>query len=138
MKQFIHNLNFCSKHKNLIEITNKIRLLVKESNIQRGIVNLSILHTTCSIIIQENADSYVIDDIKNFFENLVPQNGNYKHCSEGLDDMPAHLKTLLTQTHLSLTIEKNDLILGRWQGIFLMEHKMSRRERSIVCHLIGE
>ena len=138
MKQIIHNLQFSSKNKNLIEITDKIKSLVEESNITRGLVNLSILHTTCSIIIQENADKNIENDIIEFLENLVPQDKNYNHCIEGPDDMPAHLKTMLTQTHLSLTIENNSLALGRWQGIFIMEHRLVERKRLLVCHIIGE
>ena len=138
MKQIIHNLQFSSKNKSLIDITGKIKSIVDESNITRGLINLSILHTTCSIIIQENADKDVENDVIEFFDNLVPQNKNYNHYIEGPDDMPAHLKTLLTQTHLSLTIENNSLVLGRWQGIFIMEHRIEERERSLVCHLIGE
>ena len=138
MKQIIHNLQFSSKNKNLIEITDKIKSLVEESNITRGLVNLSILHTTCSIIIQENADKNIENDIKEFLENLVPQDKNYNHCIEGPDDMPAHLKTMLTQTHLSLTIENNSLALGLWQGIFIMEHRLVERKRLLVCHIIGE
>ena len=138
MKQIIHNLQFSSKNKNLIEVTDNIKSLVEESNITRGLINLSILHTTCSIIIQENADKSVENDIIEFLENLVPKDKNYNHGIEGPDDMPAHLKTMLTQTHLSLTIENNSLVLGRWQGIFIMEHRIVERERSLVCHLIGE
>ena len=138
MKQIIHNLQFSSKNKNLIEITDEIKSLVEESNITRGLVNLSILHTTCSIIIQENADKNIENDIKEFLENLVPQDKNYNHCIEGPDDMPAHLKTMLTQTHLSLTIENNSLALGLWQGIFIMEHRLVERKRLLVCHIIGE
>ena len=138
MKQIIHNLQFSSKNKNLIEITDKIKSLVEESNITRGLVNLSILHTTCSIIIQENADKNIENDIIEFLENLVPQDKNYNHCIEGPDDMPAHLKTMLTQTHLSLTIENNSLALGLWQGIFIMEHRLVERKRLLVCHIIGE
>ena len=138
MKQIIHNLQFSSKNKNLIEITDKIKSLVEESNITRGLVNLSILHTTCSIIIQENSDKNIENDIIEFLENLVPQDKNYNHCIEGPDDMPAHLKTMLTQTHLSLTIENNSLALGRWQGIFIMEHRLVERKRLLVCHIIGE
>ena len=138
MKQIIHNLQFSSKNKNLIEVTDNIKSLVEESNITRGLINLSILHTTCSIIIQENADKSVENDIIEFLENLVPKDKNYNHCIEGPDDMPAHLKTMLTQTHLSLTIENNSLVLGRWQGIFIMEHRIEERVRSLICHLIGE
>ena len=96
---------------------------------------MSILHTSCSLLIQENADKSVQEDIRNFLEDIAPEK-NYVHNSEGPDDMPAHLKTLLTQTHLSLSVMNGKLILGTWQGIFLLEHRVAKRTRYINIHIL--
>ncbi len=124
--------------KQIIEITDDINNLVKKSQIDDGLLNLSILHTSCSLMIQENADFSVLEDIKNFLKKLVPENIEYLHNSEGPDDMPSHIKSLLTQTNLTLSIRDSEIILGTWQGIFLLEHRDSNRKRSIFFHLIGE
>ena len=123
--------------KQIIEITDDINNLVKKSQIDDGLLNLSILHTSCSLMIQENADFSVLEDIKNFLKKLVPENIEYLHNSEGPDDMPSHIKSLLTQTNLTLSIRDSEIILGTWQGIFLLEHRDSNRKRSIFFHLIG-
>ena len=124
--------------KQIIEITDDINNLVKKSQIDDGLLNLSILHTSCSLMIQENADFSVLEDIKNFLKKLVPEKKEYLHNSEGPADMPSHIKSLLTQTNLSLSIRDSDIILGTWQGIFLLDHRDSNRKRSIFFHLIGE
>ena len=117
-------LTFNSSQKNFIEITSDIKRELETLNMQNGLINLSVLHTSCSLLIQENADPSVQLDIKNFLEEIAPEK-NYIHSSEGADDMPAHLKSLLTQTHISLSFKDKKLILGTWQGIFLLEHRVS-------------
>ncbi len=138
MKQHIHTIVINTYKKQIIEITKDIKKLVHESKVDNGLLNLSILHTSCSLMVQENADSTVLEDIKSFLRKLVPENIDYFHNSEGPDDMPSHIKSLLTQSNLTLSIKNREIILGTWQGIFLLEHRDSDRKRSIFFHLIGE
>ena len=123
----------------LVDISNRIENFVKDSKIINGLLNLSILHTSASLIIQENASKEVLIDLENFFNNLVPMNEKlYLHTLEGKDDMPAHIKTVLTNTNLSLSVIENTLRIGKWQGIYLFEHRIQRHVRSVFCHIIGE
>ena len=137
MPQVFKKLTFNSSQKNFIEITSNIKRELETLNMQNGLINISVLHTSCSLLIQENADPSVQIDIKNFLEKIAPEK-NYIHSSEGADDMPAHLKSLLTQTHISLSFKEKKLILGTWQGIFLLEHRVSDRIRSVQLHFIGD
>ncbi len=122
----------------LIELTNKILNFVDNASIKEGILNLSILHTSASLIIQENADPDVQKDLLSFFNTTVPMNPDlYIHNSEGKDDMPAHIKTALTNTHISLSIRSKKLILGTWQGIYLFEHRLNNQNRTILAHILG-
>ena len=124
---------------NLINISQEIEKFVENSGIKCGILNLSILHTSASLIIQENVSKDVLIDLENFFNKLVPMNENlYSHILEGKDDMPAHIKTALTNTNLTLSIIENNLKIGIWQGIYLFEHRIEKHVRSILCHMIGE
>ena len=124
---------------NLINISQEIEKFVENSGIKCGILNLSILHTSASLIIQENVSKDVLIDLKIFFNKLVPMNENlYSHILEGKDDMPAHIKTALTNTNLTLSIIENNLKIGIWQGIYLFEHRIEKHVRSIFCHMIGE
>ena len=124
---------------NLINISHEIEKFVENSGIKCGILNLSILHTSASLIIQENVSKDVLIDLENFFNKLVPMNENlYSHILEGKDDMPAHIKTALTNTNLTLSIIDNNLKIGIWQGIYLFEHRIEKHVRSIFCHMIGE
>ena len=103
---------------------------VKKQKINNGILNLNILHTSASITVQENADPDVLYDIKSFFDRLVPMNNDlYKHTTEGVDDMPAHLKTMLTNTQLTMSVKNKKLILGTWQGLYLFEHRLKNQNR---------
>ena len=138
MKQIIEKISLKTKGKNIFEFTPLILNLITEKHLCNGLVNLSILHTSCSLMIQENADNAVIQDIKVYLNDLAPTNNKYFHNAEGPDDMPAHLKTLLTQTNLTLSIKNKKLILGSWQGIFLLEHRDLGRTRNIIFHFIGE
>ena len=137
MPQIFKKLSFNSSQKNFIDITKYIERELKTLDMKNGLLNLSILHTSCSLLIQENADPTVQLDIKNFLEKIAPEK-NYFHSSEGADDMPAHLKSLLTQTHISLSFKNKKLILGTWQGIFLLEHRISDKIRNIQLHFIGD
>jgi len=137
MPQVFKKLTFNSSQKNFIEITSDIKRELDTLNMQNGLINISVLHTSCSLLIQENADPSVQLDIKNFLEEIAPEK-NYIHSSEGADDMPAHLKSLLTQTHISLSFKDKKLILGTWQGIFLLEHRVSDRVRQVQLHFIGD
>ena len=128
-----------TKGQNLINISHEIEKFVENSGIKCGILNLSILHTSASLIIQENVSKDVLIDLENFFNKLVPMNENlYSHILEGKDDMPAHIKTALTNTNLTLSIIDNNLKIGIWQGIYLFEHRIEKHVRSIFCHMIGE
>ena len=137
MPQVFKKLTFHSSQKNFIEITSDIKRELKTLDMNNGLINLSVLHTSCSLLIQENADPSVQLDIKNFLEEIAPEK-NYIHSSEGADDMPAHLKSLLTQTHISLSFKDKKLILGTWQGIFLLEHRVSDKIRNVQLHFIGD
>ena len=137
MSQVFKKLTFNSSDKNFIEITSDIKRELETLNMQNGLINISVLHTSCSLLIQENADPSVQLDIKNFLEEIAPEK-NYIHSSEGADDMPAHLKSLLTQTHISLSFKDKKLILGTWQGIFLLEHRVSDKIRNVQLHFIGD
>ena len=137
MSQVFKKLTFNSSDKNFIEITSDIKRELETLDMQNGLINLSVLHTSCSLLIQENVDPSVQLDIKNFLEEIAPEK-NYIHSSEGADDMPAHLKSLLTQTHISLSFKDKKLILGTWQGIFLLEHRVSDKIRQVQLHFIGD
>ena len=137
MPQVFKKLTFNTSQKNFIEITNDIKRELETLKMQNGLINISVLHTSCSLLIQENADPSVQLDIKNFLEEIAPEK-NYIHSSEGADDMPAHLKSLLTQTHISLSFKDKKLILGTWQGIFLLEHRVSDKIRYVQLHFIGD
>ena len=102
-------------------------------------LNLSIQHTSASLIVQENADPDVQTDLINYFDKLVPMNNKlYVHTTEGKDDMPAHIKSALTNNQISLSIKNNELLLGTWQGLYLFEHRLETQNRTIIHHFIGE
>ena len=137
MPQVFKKLSYNSSKKNFIEITRDVERELRTLKMQNGLINLSVLHTSCSLLIQENADPSVQLDIRNFLEEIAPEK-NYIHNSEGADDMPAHLKSLLTQTHISLSFKNKKLILGTWQGIFLLEHRVSDKIRYVQLHFISD
>ena len=137
--QKFKELKVDTNQQKLVDISKRIDNFVKDSKIINGIINISILHTSASLIIQENASKDVLIDLENFFNKLVPMNENlYSHILEGKDDMPAHIKTALTNTNLTLSIIENNLKIGIWQGIYLFEHRIEKHVRSIFCHMIGE
>jgi len=137
--QKFKELKVDTNRQKLVDISKRIDNFVKDSKIINGIINISILHTSASLIIQENASKDVLIDLENFFSKLVPMNENlYSHILEGKDDMPAHIKTALTNTNLTLSIIDNYLKIGTWQGIYLFEHRIEKHVRSVFCHIIGE
>ena len=118
--------------------TNTLNWLDKQK-IKNGILNINILHTSASLVIQENADPDVLYDLKNFFNKLVPMDTKlYKHSTEGKDDMPAHIKSALTNNQLTISLKNKKLILGTWQGLYLFEHRIEKQTRVLSHHLIGE
>ena len=137
MKQFIEKIIFETKGSEILNITKAVEDVVKKTDVNIGLLNLSILHTSCSLMIQENADSTVMSDIKNFLKRIAPE-GNYLHDTEGKDDMPAHLKSLITQSNLTISIKNKKILLGTWQGIFLLEHRYHPKSRELFFHILGE
>ena len=121
----------------LIEITNQIEEIVAQSSTDQGLCNVFIKHTSASLLIQENASPDVLSDLNNFFKQLVPESGSYLHSIEGADDMPAHIKSALTNSHLTLSVKDNKIILGTWQGLYLFEHRLESQIRKLSYHFIG-
>ena len=139
MKQDFFNLEIKTNGPKLYEFTDKIHNWIKESNFNNGFINLSIQHTSASLIIQENADPDVQADLINYFDKLVPMNNKlYTHTTEGKDDMPAHIKSTLTNNQISLSVKNNELLLGTWQGFYLFEHRIEKQKRLIVFHYLGD
>ena len=134
----IEQLSFKTDGYQIVNITENIQELVQRHEFKKGLVNLSILHTSASLTVQENASKDVLKDISAFLSNLAPESANYLHDVEGADDMPAHLKTLITNTNLTVSVVSNRLVLGVWQGIYLCEWRKFGRTRSIIVHLLGE
>ena len=139
MRQDFFDLIIKTKGQNLYEFTHKTLDWLKEKNFNNGVLNLSIQHTSASFIVQENADPDVQTDLLNYFDKMVPMDNKlYIHTTEGKDDMPAHIKSALTNNQISLSIKKSHLLLGTWQGLYLFEHRIESQERKIVHHFIGE
>ena len=139
MKQDFFNLEINTNGQKLYEFTDQTINWIEKNRFKEGILNLSIQHTSASLIIQENADKNVQIDLINYFDNLVPMDNKlYAHTTEGKDDMPAHIKSALTNNQISLSIKEKKIILGTWQGIYLFEHKISPTKRTIVHHFMGE
>ena len=139
MKQNFYNLNIKTNGQKLYEFTEKIIEWIKKNNFKNGILNLNIQHTSASLIVQENADPDVQTDLINYFNNLAPMDEKlYIHNSEGKDDMPAHIKSALTNNQISLSIKNSELLLGTWQGIYLFEHRLKNQTRTIIHHYLGD
>jgi len=139
MKQEFLNLEITTSGQKLYELTDKISNWIKVNNFNNGIINLSIQHTSASLIIQENADPDVQTDLINYFDKLVPMDDKlYIHTTEGIDDMPAHIKSALTNNQISLSIKNSSLLLGTWQGIYLFEHRINQQNRIVVLHYLGD
>ena len=149
MEQIFSKLEFNTNGEGFIDITNDLNLFIEKNNFDSGILNLTSRHTSCILTINENADPNVLNDLKEYMQSIVPYNSyltlsknreeiSYKHYQEGADDMPAHIKTSLTNTCLSLSFQDSNIILGTWQAIYLWEHRFDQKERVLNAHIIGE
>ena len=139
MKQEFFNLKISTAGQRLYEFTDKTIKWISKNNFKNGIINLSIQHTSASLIVQENADPDVQSDLINYFDKIAPMDNKlYIHTIEGKDDMPAHIKSALTNNQISLSIKNKQLLLGTWQGIYLFEHRLASTKRLIIHHFIGD
>ncbi len=139
MRQEFFSLKINTDGQKLYEFTEKSINWIETNKFKNGILNLSIQHTSASLIIQENADPDVQTDLINYFDKLVPMNNKlYVHTIEGKDDMPAHIKSALTNSQISLSIKGGKLLMGTWQGIYLFEHRIDPITRTIIHHFIGD
>ena len=139
MKQDFFNLEINTNGQKLYEITDQTISWIEKKKFKEGILNLSIQHTSASLIIQENADPDVQKDLINYFDKLVPMDNKlYAHTTEGKDDMPAHIKSALTNNQISLSVKDSQILLGTWQGIYLFEHRLHPAKRTIILHFIGD
>jgi len=139
VKQEFFNLQINTKGQKLYEFTQESINWINKNNFENGILNLNIQHTSASLIVQENADPDVQTDLINYFNKLVPMNNSlYIHTTEGKDDMPAHIKSSLTNNQITLSVKDGTLILGTWQGLYLFEHRLNSQTRTIVHHFLGD
>ena len=139
MKQEFYNLQIDTSGQKLYEFTNQTIEWISKNNFKNGMLNLSIQHTSASLIVQENADPDVQTDLINYFDKLAPMDNKlYVHTTEGKDDMPAHIKSALTNNQISLSIRESELLLGTWQGLYLFEHRLNVQNRTIIHHFIGD
>ena len=139
MKQEFFNLKINTAGQRLYEFTDQTVRWINKNNFKSGMLNLSIQHTSSSLIVQENADPDVQTDLINYFDKLVPMDNKlYVHTTEGKDDMPAHIKSALTNNQVSLSIKDSELLLGTWQGLSLFEHRLEQQNRTIIHHFIGD
>ena len=137
MIQSSTTLEFKTSGQSLINITEDVEIFIRDSKLVSGLVNISVMHTSASIVIQENASTEVIEDLLSFFDEVAPMDNSYKHSIEGLDDMPAHIKAAITSNHICISVLDAKLILGRWQGIFLFEHRVLSQNRKVFLHAFG-
>ena len=139
MKQEFYSLQINTNGQKLYEFTDQTIQWISENHFINGMINLSILHTSASLIVQENADLDVQTDLLNYFDKLAPMDNKlYVHTTEGKDDMPAHIKSALTNNQISLSIKDSKLLLGTWQGLYLFEHRLETQNRTIIHHFIGD
>ena len=139
MKQEFYNLQINTNGQKLYEFTNDTIKWINNNNFKNGMLNLSIQHTSASLIVQENADPDVQTDLVNYFNKLAPMDEKlYIHTTEGKDDMPAHIKSALTNNQISLSIKEGELLLGTWQGLYLFEHRINQQKRLIIHHYLGD
>ena len=138
MKQIFSEITMETKGQGLYNFTNKTLNWLDKQKINNGILNINVLHTSASLVVQENADPDVLYDLKNFFDKLVPMDNKfYRHTTEGKDDMPAHIKSALTNNQITLSVKDKKLMLGTWQGLYLFEHRLEKHTRVLSHHLIG-
>ena len=139
MKQIFFDFKINTNGQKLYEFTDQTIDWVKKNNFKNGILNLNIQHTSASLIVQENADPDVQTDLINYFDKLAPMdNSLYVHTTEGKDDMPAHIKSSLTNNQITLSIKNGKLVLGPWQGLYLFEHRLAPQLRKILFHFLGD
>ena len=149
MEQIFSKLEVITNGESFIDITNDLNLFIEKNNFDSGILNLTSLHTSCSLTINENADPNVLKDLREYMQSIVPYNSyfslsksreeiSYKHYQEGADDMPAHIKTSLTNTCLSFSFQDSSIMLGTWQAVYLWEHRFEQKKRVLNVHVIGE
>ena len=139
MKQEFYNFKINTSGQKLYEFTNHTIEWIKKNKFKDGMLNLSVQHTSASLIVQENADPDVKSDLVNYFNNLAPMDNKlYTHITDGKDDMPAHIKSALTNNQISLSIKNSELLLGTWQGIYLFEHRLKNQKRTIIHHYLGD
>ena len=139
MIQKFFDLKFTTNGQKLYDFTNDIKQWINKNKFINGFVNISIEHTSASIIVQENADPDVQSDLLTYFDKLAPMNNDlYTHTTEGKDDMPAHIKSALTNNQISLSLKNGNLLLGTWQGVYLFEHRLIAQKRSIILHFLGD
>ncbi|MBD1909980.1 MULTISPECIES: secondary thiamine-phosphate synthase enzyme YjbQ [unclassified Leptolyngbya] len=131
-------LRIQTRGKSLHKITREVNAVVAQSGVRTGLCNLFLRHTSASLIIQENADPDVLTDLENFLEKLVPESYPYIHSTEGPDDMPAHIRSVLTHTSEQIPVGHGQLMLGTWQGIYLWEHRDRSHQRELVVHVWGD
>ncbi|CAN5681373.1 secondary thiamine-phosphate synthase enzyme YjbQ [soil metagenome] len=139
MSVHAEQLQIRTSGKGTVEITNDVAAVVAQSGIRRGTVTVFVQHTSCSLIIMENADPSARHDLEAYFDRLVPENASYfEHCSEGADDMPSHIRMVLTRTSEVIPVADEQVQLGTWQGIFLFEHRRAPHRRRIVVTVMGD
>lgn len=139
MRQATHWITIATRGKGLYEFTGEVERWLRRQGVRTGLLTLWVRHTSASLTVQENADPDVVRDLKDFFERLAPEDDpRYRHTLEGPDDMPAHIRSALTQTQLSIPVIDGRLALGTWQGVYLFEHRSRAHRRSVAVHLIGE
>jgi len=139
VRQYFSSVPVSTRGPALYPITHDVERMVGESGVRDGLVTCLIRHTSASLVIQENADPDVLRDLSEFLDRVVPRGpGHYRHDAEGPDDMPSHIRSMLTQTTLGIPLRRGHLLLGRWQGIYVFEHRDEPHEREVAIHIIGE
>jgi secondary thiamine-phosphate synthase enzyme len=137
MRQAFHRVSVMTRGKGLYDVTPEVRAWIKQEQFGDGLLSLFCRHTSASLLINENADPDVRTDLTAYFERIAPEDGPYVHDAEGPDDMPAHIRTALTHTHLSIPLQNGTLLLGTWQGLYLFEHRRASRACDVAAHFIG-
>ena len=137
MRQSFHSINVATRGKGLYSITSDVSEWMKREAFSDGLLSLFCRHTSASLLINENADPDVRADLAAYFERIAPEDGPYVHDAEGPDDMPAHIRAALTQTHLSIPVKDGRMLLGTWQGLYLFEHRRAAQRREVALHFIG-
>jgi len=138
MKQQQSTLSVATRGTGFTDVSDRVRRFVRDSGIGTGLLTVYVPHTSASLLIQENADPDVLRDLADAFARLAPRNADYRHRTEGPDDMPAHIRAALTQTSLSIPVRKGTPALGTWQAVYLFEHRDAPHTRELVLHVIGE